>query len=146
MARTNAVSSSSSPSPRKPKAKGRSLSAQADLVFSVSRGLAVARKHMYSHRRSEGFAVYLAAGVQELCKILIEEGARATKKHGIDIRALGRAIRDDADLDALISRRLRIHICDGGVPITTPAPKPRGVSKAVVTAAQALSSLENGGK
>ena len=99
----------------KERAKGKSKSSRAGLQFPVSRILRYLRRGNYSKRVGSGAPVYLAAVMEYLAAEVLElagNAARDNKKSRIIPRHLQLAIRNDEELNRLLSG---ITIAQGGV-------------------------------
>ena len=101
----------------------RSRSSQAGLVFSVSRVSRILRKGRYAPRVGGGAPVYLAAVLEYLTAEVLEEAgtcARNLRRKNIRPKDLTMAIRNDAELNALIMKNGTTTIASGGtVPVST---------------------------
>ena len=99
----------------KPRAKPRKKSSRAGLQFPVSRMRRLLKKGLYSDRVSAGTPVYLAAVLEYLTAEILElagNAARDNKKRRIIPRHLQLAIRNDEELNKLLSG---VTIAQGGV-------------------------------
>ena len=91
-----------------------SASARAGLIFPVARCGSLLRKGRYQKRISSGAAVFMAATLEYLTAETLELAAKSPKKGAkrVTPRALCLAIRNDADLGALLQD---VTISKGGV-------------------------------
>ncbi|XP_053698898.1 histone H2A-beta, sperm-like [Sabethes cyaneus] len=99
----------------KAKAKAKSRSSRAGLQFPVGRIHRLLRKGNYAERIGAGAPVYLAAVIEYLAAEVLElsgNAARDNKKTRIIPRHLQLAIRNDEELNKLLSR---VTIAQGGV-------------------------------
>ena len=113
--------------------KSKSRSARAGLAFPVGRVHRMLRTGNYSERVGAGAPVYLAAVMEYLTAEILElagNAARDNKKQRISPRHLQLAIRNDEELNQLLSH---VTISQGGVLPNIQAvllPKKSGSSKA----------------
>ena len=101
---------------KKGQKKSSSLSSHAGIQFPVGRVLRHLKKGLYAPRVSEHAAVYLAAVLEYMAAELFElagNAARDNKKTRIIPRHVQLAVRNDAELDQLIDRKMTI--ASGGV-------------------------------
>ena len=99
----------------KAKAKAKSRSSRAGLQFPVGRIHRLLRKGNYAERVGAGAPVYLAAVMEYLAAEVLElagNAARDNKKSRIIPRHLQLAIRNDEELNKLLSG---VTIAQGGV-------------------------------
>ena len=99
----------------KAKSKSKSRSARAGLQFPVGRLHRLLRKGHYSERVGAGAPVYMAAVLEYLTAEILElagNAARDNKKSRIIPRHLQLAIRNDEELNKLLSG---VTIAQGGV-------------------------------
>ena len=99
----------------KAKAKARSRTSRAGLQFPVGRIHRLLRKGNYAERVGSGAPVYLAAVLEYLSAEILElagNAARDNKKSRIIPRHLQLAIRNDEELNKLLSG---VTIAQGGV-------------------------------
>ena len=99
----------------KARAKAKSRSARAGLQFPVGRVHRFLRKGNYAQRVGAGAPVYLAAVMEYLAAEILElagNAARDNKKTRINPRHLQLAIRNDEELNKLLSG---VTIAQGGV-------------------------------
>ena len=99
----------------KSRVKGKSRSSRAGLQFPVSRVLRFLKKGRYANRIGAGAPVYLAAVMEYLTAEILElagNAARDNKKQRINPRHLQLAIRNDEELNRLLSG---VTIAQGGV-------------------------------
>ena len=99
----------------KAKAKAKSRSSRAGLQFPVGRVHRFLRKGHYPDRIGSGAPVYLAAVLEYLSAEILElagNAARDNKKHRIIPRHLQLAVRNDEELNKLLSG---VTIAQGGV-------------------------------
>ncbi|XP_020791726.1 histone H2A-like [Boleophthalmus pectinirostris] len=92
-----------------------SKSVRAGLTFPVGRIHRVLRKGNYAERIGEGAAVYLAAVLEYLCAEILElsgNACRDNKKHRIAPRHILLAVRNDEELNKLLSG---VTVSEGGV-------------------------------
>ena len=97
------------------RAKAKSRSVRAGLQFPVGRVHRLLRKGNYSERVGSGASVYLAAILEYLAAEILElsgNAARDNKKSRIIPRHIQLAIRNDAELNKLLSQ---VTISQGGV-------------------------------
>lgn len=97
------------------KAPSKSRSAKAGVVFPVGRVHRLLRKGNYASRIGGAAPVYLAAVLEYLSAEILELGgnaARDNKKHRINPRHLQMAIRNDEELNKLLSG---VTLPQGGV-------------------------------
>ena len=90
----------------KAKAKAKSRSSRAALQFPVGRVHRYLRKGHYADRIGSGAPVYLAAAFEYLSAEILElagNAARDNKKHRIIPRYLQLAVRNDEELNKLLS-------------------------------------------
>ena len=90
----------------KAKAKAKSRSSRAALQFPVGRVHRYLRKGHYADRIGSGSPVYLAAAFEYLSAEILElagNAARDNKKHRIIPRYLQLAVRNDEELNKLLS-------------------------------------------
>ncbi len=100
---------------RTARAPSKSMSYRAGLVMPVSRVRRDIRTGNYATRQSPGAAVFIAAVLEYLTGEVLELAGHETKdlkKKRIDPKAIRRAIRNDAELDELMSD---VTIEHGGV-------------------------------
>ena len=134
----------------KARAKAKSRSARAGLQFPVGRVHRFLRKGNYAQRVGAGAPVYLAAVMEYLAAEILElagNAARDNKKTRINPRHLQLAIRNDEELNKLLSG---VTIAQGGVLPNIQAvllPKKSAAAKAGKKSSQSLeywaSSLPN---
>lgn len=96
-------------------AKTKTRSSRAGLQFPVGRVARFLKKGHYANRIGAGAPVYLAAVMEYLTAEILElagNAARDNKKHRINPRHLQLAIRNDEELNKLLSR---VTIAQGGV-------------------------------
>lgn len=99
----------------KAKAKAKTRSYRAGLQFPVGRVHRYLRKGHYADRIGSGAPVYLAAVLEYLSAEILElagNAARDNKKHRIVPRHLQLAVRNDEELNKLLSG---VTIASGGV-------------------------------
>ncbi|XP_033641476.1 histone H2A-like [Asterias rubens] len=99
----------------KARSKAKSRSSRAGLQFPVGRVHRFLRKGNYAHRVGAGAPVYLAAVMEYLAAEILElagNAARDNKKTRINPRHLQLAIRNDEELNKLLSG---VTIAQGGV-------------------------------
>ena len=99
----------------KAKAKAKSRSSRAGLQFPVGRVHRFFRKGHYADRIGSGAPVYLAAVLEYLSAEILElagNAARDNRKHRIIPRHLQLAVRNDEELNKLLSG---VTIAQGGV-------------------------------
>ena len=99
----------------KARAKGKSRSSRAGLQFPVGRIHRLLRRGNYSERVGAGAPVYMAAVMEYLAAEVLElagNAARDNKKSRIIPRHLQLAIRNDEELNKLLSG---VTIAQGGV-------------------------------
>ena len=99
----------------KAKAKAKSRSSRAGLQFPVGRVHRFLRKGHYADRIGSGAPVYLAAVLEYLSAEILElagNAARDNKKHRIIPRHLQLVVRNDEELNKLLSG---VTIAQGGV-------------------------------
>jgi len=99
----------------KSKGKARSRSSRAGLQFPVGRVHRFLRKGNYADRVGGGAPVYLAAVMEYLTAEILElagNAARDNKKSRINPRHLQLAVRNDEELNRLLSG---VTIAQGGV-------------------------------
>ena len=99
----------------KAKAKAKTRSSRAGLQFPVGRIHRFLRKGHYAQRIGSGAPVYLAAVLEYLSAEILElagNAARDNKKHRIVPRHLQLAVRNDEELNKLLSG---VTIAAGGV-------------------------------
>jgi len=99
----------------KARTKAKSRSSRAGLQFPVGRVHRFLRKGNYAHRVGAGAPVYLAAVMEYLTAEILElagNAARDNKKTRINPRHLQLAIRNDEELNKLMSG---VTIAQGGV-------------------------------
>ncbi|XP_003384038.1 PREDICTED: late histone H2A.2.2-like [Amphimedon queenslandica] len=99
----------------KSRVKGKSRSSRAGLQFPVSRVFRFLKKGRYANRIGSGAPVYLAAVMEYLTAEILElagNAARDNKKQRINPRHLQLAIRNDEELNRLLSG---VTIAQGGV-------------------------------
>ncbi|PAV74944.1 hypothetical protein WR25_26973 [Diploscapter pachys] len=99
----------------KVRSKGKSRSSRAGLQFPVGRIHRKLRKGNYAQRIGGGTAVYLAAALEYLAAEVLElagNAARDNKKTRINPRHLQLAIRNDEELNKLLSG---VTLSEGGV-------------------------------
>ena len=99
----------------KVRAKAKSRSARAGLAFPVGRVHRMLRSRHYAERIGAGAPVYLAAVMEYLTAEILElagNAARDNKKQRINPRHLQLAIRNDEELNKLLSG---VTIAQGGV-------------------------------
>ena len=99
----------------KAKAKSKSRSSRAGLQFPVGRVHRFLRKGHYANRIGSGAPVYLAAVLEYLSAEILElagNAARDNKKQRITARHLQLAVRNDEELNKLLSG---VTIASGGV-------------------------------
>ena len=99
----------------KTRAKAKSRSARAGLAFPVGRVHRLLRTGNYAERVGAGAPVYLAAVMEYLTAEILElagNAARDNKKQRINPRHLQLAIRNDEELNKLLSG---VTIAQGGV-------------------------------
>lgn len=99
----------------KTKAKSKTRSTRAGLQFPVGRVHRFLRKGHYANRIGSGAPVYLAAVLEYLSAEILElagNAARDNKKHRIIPRHLQLAVRNDEELNKLLSG---VTIASGGV-------------------------------
>lgn len=99
----------------KAKAKAKTRSYRAGLQFPVGRVHRFLRKGHYAERIGSGAPVYLAAVLEYLSAEILElagNAARDNKKHRIIPRHLQLAVRNDEELNKLLSG---VTIASGGV-------------------------------
>ncbi|PAV79332.1 hypothetical protein WR25_15544 [Diploscapter pachys] len=97
------------------RSKGKSRSSRAGLQFPVGRIHRKLRKGNYAQRVGGGTAVYLAAALEYLAAEVLElagNAARDNKKTRINPRHLQLAIRNDEELNKLLSG---VTLSEGGV-------------------------------
>lgn len=85
---------------------GKGNSAKAGLKFPVGRMKRYLRKDGYAKRVASGAPVYLAAVLEYVCEEILHEAGEAAKnkkKSRITPRYIQRAIRDDDQLNQLLS-------------------------------------------
>ncbi|CAI4224938.1 unnamed protein product [Auanema sp. JU1783] len=95
--------------------KAKSRSSRAGLQFPVGRLHRMLRKGNYAHRVGGGAPVYLAAVLEYLAAEVLElagNAARDNKKSRINPRHLQLAVRNDEELNKLLSG---VTIAQGGV-------------------------------
>ena len=95
--------------------RSKSRSSRAGLQFPVGRIHRLLKHSNYSDRISDGAAVYLAAILEYLTAEVLElagNAARDNKKMRINPRHLQLAVRNDEELNQLLSG---VHIAEGGV-------------------------------
>ncbi|XP_026549589.1 histone H2A-beta, sperm-like isoform X2 [Notechis scutatus] len=112
----------------KARAKGKTRSSRAGLQFPVGRVDRLLREGNYAERISVGAPVYLAAVLEYLTAEILEmagNAARDNKKTRIIPRHLQLAVRNDHDMNKLLSR---VTIPQGGVvPNIPPALLPKKI-------------------
>ncbi len=99
----------------KSRAKGKSRSSRAGLQFPVGRVHRLMKNGNYADRIGAGAPVYLAAVMEYLAAEILElagNAARDNKKQRINPRHLQLAVRNDEELNRLLSR---VTISQGGV-------------------------------
>ena len=99
----------------KARVKAKSKSSRAGLQFPVSRVSRFLKKGRYANRVGSGAPVYLAAVMEYLTAEILElagNAARDNKKQRINPRHLQLAIRNDEELNRLLSG---VTIAQGGV-------------------------------
>uniref|UniRef100_A0A8C6WZV5 Histone H2A n=1 Tax=Neogobius melanostomus TaxID=47308 RepID=A0A8C6WZV5_9GOBI len=92
-----------------------SKSVRAGVTFPVGRLHRLLRKGNYAHRIGSGAAVYLAGVLEYLCAEILElagNAANDNKKHRIAPRHILLAVRNDEELNKLLSG---VTISEGGV-------------------------------
>lgn len=99
----------------KARAKAKSRSSRAGLQFPVGRVHRLLHRGKYSERIGSGAPVYLTAVIEYLVAEILElagNAARDNKKQRINPRHLQLAIRNDEELNKLLSG---VTIAEGGV-------------------------------
>lgn len=100
---------------KKPKKKSRTKSSRAGLQFPVGRTLTNLRRARIAKRTGSGAAVYLTAVMEYLTAELLElagNSARDRKRKRIDPRDITMAVRNDEEMNKMLSKTTIAH---GGV-------------------------------
>ena len=99
--------------PRKSAKKaGSKKASKSNLIFPVGRIGTLLRKGRFSKRVSRGAATFLAATLEYLVGETLELASKTVKGKRITPRAINLAVRNDADLGALLNN---VTISKGGV-------------------------------